>query len=53
MNILQIKQIAIVDFLLAIGIRPAKETAVRMVSCTLPGGRESVFQSEQEPQYMV
>ena len=28
MNILQIKQIAIVDFLLAIGIRPAKETAV-------------------------
>ena len=27
MNILQIKQIAIVDFLLAIGIRPAKETA--------------------------
>lgn len=28
MNILQIKQISIVDFLLAIGIRPAKETAV-------------------------
>ena len=27
MNILQIKQIAIVDFLLAIGISPAKETA--------------------------
>lgn len=28
MNILQIKQIAIVDFLLAIGIRPTKETIV-------------------------
>ena len=26
MNILQIKQIAIVDFLLAIGIRPIRET---------------------------
>ena len=27
MNIMQIKQIAIVDFLLAIGFRPTKETA--------------------------
>ena len=46
MNILQIKQIAIVDFLLAIGIRPTKET-------TVSAWYHAPYREDEDPSFKV
>ena len=46
MNILQIKQIAIVDFLLAIGIRPTKET-------TMSAWYHAPYREDENPSFKV
>ena len=46
MNILQIKQIAIVDFLLAIGIRPTKET-------TMSAWYHAPYREDEDPSFKV
>lgn len=46
MNILQIKQIAIVDFLLAIGIRPTKET-------TASAWYHAPYREDEDPSFKV
>ena len=46
MNILQIKQIAIVDFLMAIGIRPIKET-------TASAWYHAPYREDEDPSFKV